>query len=73
LFANLALIVDVAEVCKLNILGFFLAFGIAGFTKDGDDGADNWEGGLSKPDVNLSASPFAFLGFLGDGEVIGRS
>lgn len=73
LLASLALIVEVADVCRLNILGFFLAFGIGGFTKEGDEGADAWEGGLSKPEFSLRASPFAFLGFLGEGEVIGRS
>lgn len=73
LFASLALIEDVAEVCRLSMLGFFLAFGIAGLTNEGDDGADAWEGGLSKPEDSLRASPFAFLGFRGEGEVIGRS
>lgn len=73
LFASLALIEDVAEVCRLNMLGFFLAFGIGGLTKDGDDGAEICEGGLSKPDESFNASPFAFLGFLGEGDVIGRA
>lgn len=73
LFASRALSVHMADVCKLKILGFFLAFGMAGLTKEGDAGAEICEGGLSRPDVNLRARPFAFLAFLGDGEVTGRS
>ena len=36
-----ALIVDVAEVCRLKMLGFLFALGIAGFTKEGDEGAED--------------------------------
>lgn len=54
------------------MLGFFLGFGSGGLTKAaGDAGADTCTSGSSEPSFN--ARPFAFRGFRGEGEVMGRS
>lgn len=59
-------------VWRLRLLGFFLGLGSGGLTKAaGDAGAEACTNGSSDP--SFSASPFAFLGFLGSGDVIGRS
>jgi hypothetical protein len=53
------------------MLGFFLGFGIGGFTNEGDTGAEVCWG--SPNPGSFSANPFAFLGLRGLGEVMGRS
>lgn len=58
------------EVLRLRILGFFLAFKAGGLIKEGEDGSDV---NVSKVGRRLSARLLGFLGFLGEGEVIGRS
>jgi hypothetical protein len=60
------------DVCKLKLLGFLLGFGNGGFTNAaGEAGAEACCVGSGEP--SFSAKPLAFLGFLGEGEVIGRS
>jgi hypothetical protein len=57
-------------VLRLRILGFLLAFEGGGLIKEGEDGS---EVNVSRVGRRLSARLLGFLGFLGEGEVIGRS
>ena len=67
-----AFVLKFDDVCRLRLLGFFLGFGSGGLTKAaGDAGADTCTSGSSEPSFN--ARPFAFRGFRGEGEVMGRS
>lgn len=69
-----------AHVCRVNRLGFLRGFGGIGLTKPvATGGGENIVGsGLRSLvvvviDARFSANPLAFLGFRGDGDVMGRS
>lgn len=60
------------SVLRLSRLGFFLGPGILGLIKHGEEGSETKE--LFKAaNGGCIDRPFMFLGFLGPGEVIGRS
>ncbi len=60
-----------APVLRLSRLGFFLAFRAGGLMNDGEDGSEVWN--ASMVGLRLRAKLLIFLGFLGPGDVMGRS
>jgi hypothetical protein len=60
-----------APVFRLSKLGFLRPFKVGGLINDGDEGSDEFRD--STLELRLSARLFGFLGFRGEGDVIGRS
>ena len=60
-----------APVFRLSKLGFFRPVSVCGLINDGDDGSEVWND--SKLGFKFNARLLGFLGFRGDGDVIGLS
>jgi hypothetical protein len=60
-----------APVFRLNRLGFLRPVNVGGFMKDGDEGSEVWN--VSTLGFRFNARLLGFLGFRGDGDVIGLS
>ena len=60
-----------APVFKLSKLGFLRPVNVGGFMKDGDEGSEVWN--VSTLEFRFNARLLGFLGFRGDGDVIGLS